>query len=388
MIGRRGAPSLSLMAVISLVHLSFAAQQSQLLRQMPLQTWDATVESLDLEYEYLSAAISRSKPGVWVVLGVRPRGMLSGPQRWEFDRFDNDGKRTDVIAWDDIRKSLPVALSKFYGIATDRSDRLYVFGQASAGLAMVRYDPSGRTPVVFRSIAGLYSSMFVAKVLMVPDDQFLLLGHVDSRAVALQVDSTAQIVSEAKLSGEVNTLLTGVFERGVGFVAGARIDGLKAARLWLGRMPADGVISHSIGVPGSRVSVAPHGGGVALLHNASSTGLSGLRLAAYSGDLSLLWERTLATSVSEPIQLALAAARDGQLLAVWEEKRSVTLVALRRDGAVTTTGRYEDLNWAWQRLWNLDVVSFGEDTIMPMTLLIVDEKKEQRQVVRLFLFRR
>lgn len=363
----------------------FHAQGPSPLQRMPFQLWETTIAEPDSEYEFKAGTVSQSNGSVWIALGVRPKGKLSGPQRVELQRFNGDGKRTDVMPWNGIPGSSQHVVTKLYGIAVDASDRVYLFVQtASAEVVMFRYDTSKKTATLFKKIDTVHRPISIAKILRVSNDEFLLLGHVDAQAIVVQVDSTGEIVREVLLVDDVSTLLDGVLHRdGTVFLAGAKVSETRAVSLWIASLSRNGGISRSLVAPGSRARLAPQSGGLVVLSNASSGSSAALVVAAYSTSLSLLWQRVVPASINDQVNIGLGALPDDQSLAVWEEKKHLALTILRKDGSSAFTATYEDPRWAWQQVWNVDVVSSGATTLLPVTMLIVDQKREQRQIVKI-----
>jgi hypothetical protein len=362
-----------------------APQSSPVLAELPAVRWQLTLRSATSEYELKAAAPAGD--GLWLVIGVRPRGELGGPQVTQMLRLNARGEteRTidlaSLIAGDAALSEPP----KFVALASLPTGEALVLLGAPGKLVFVRVNPNG-TAALARSTTLANPNSLVTAMRRI-DGGVIAIGRSGSSGWILKLSATGDVVSDVTIADPGVQVLNDAIPLTSGYlVAGSSSrDGRK---IWLGRIDASGAVVKSQSLPGTTPSLVSDVQAGRFVLTYVAEGLAPSATVQRFSDALVLEPQPLAAQIvrsSRPFDVQPVAS--GQLLIVGEGTTNLpTLCRANRDGAIVWTFQYRAADAMATRLWNAQLEPWGGDVIAALTLTVVEPKGdtfEQRQVIRL-----
>jgi hypothetical protein len=347
---------------------------------------DTTFRSDSQEYEYKSSVLQAQD--LWIVVGIRERGQLSGPQQYHLWRVNIQGKKLRDI---DLTTVAPLnrsqaSESRAYGLVALNNGKLGLFVGVSGGTVFFSIDADTREAVSSRQVKGLPSGSFVAKVLQDADGGIFLIGGSDSRGLLAKLNDSGELQASAFIvDPDLTVLIDGISLPDHTFILlGEHLDDSGKTTTWLAKVTEKGEVLAKTKFAGQggalSCSSASHCGIVYALPGAKDWRVL---VRAMDNNLATVWETEVQSGLRITPQWRLVARNNGTLLvAGGNAKQRLWVGTLSKDGTIVSSKIFEEPSVQWQRLWNFDLLPAQQEFVIPLTELIVGKELDQRQVFK------
>jgi hypothetical protein len=358
--------------------------------------WQVTIEEDSNEIEFKAAAVSARNESVWLLLGRRSLGSMSGPQTDSLDTLDRSGEFQGELSLATLGKiaSLSQIPDNVIDIAALSNGNVAILTQAGARLFIVVLDGATRQFIVAKEVERVGSGALLTRAIAAESNTLLLIGRSDGRAVALKLDSNLNLLWKRSPEGAGVGVYTDatVLSDGTYVFAGTSLKhegDPTSLSLWLERAKTDGRTETASYLPGRSMSVAPsaNGGCSTIQHVIGNAGID-IWFKSYDQSLKETGSIKLLTGTKnfQTFQLARIPGSTNDFLVVGSDKQMIWLSRVTDGGSVvryelsSRAGRPNDFP---ELLWNFGVRAGASSLIVPTTEMLVNAKLQQRQTVRI-----
>ena len=175
-----------------------------------------------------------------------------------------------------------------------------------------------------------------------------------------------------------------VIEDGIGrkdgsfALCGTGLDG-NETHLWLASFNKDGDLKSQETLKGLTSRIAVSGSGYVVIHDRREDNLD-IWVRGFSAAFSQQFERRIAAGQEDTSFELRKSTGDGWLAAFGAGRRP--MLTAGRDDAILWTHTEPAFSKTWESLWNVGTpLVSGKSVIFPYTLLSVDDKGDQRQII-------
>lgn len=355
---------------------------------------EVTFQSNDYEFEYKSSALRQKD--LWVVVGLRNRGQLSGPQQYQIWKVDSQGKRLAQI---DLNTIAPVGRSqekhvRVYDIAILKNGNVSVLTETGGNqTSFLVFDGVNARLVTNRLIESPLSNTFISKIFAADDGDLVVLGRSGSHGLMLKLRSSGEIAARAIIGNEKLTVLTDGFEMADHTFAllGEHLDDTGQTSIWVGRVTFKGEVLYKNTFAGRDGTIAYDGDTRAymVVYGAVGTNAGNVSLQTFTDNLSPVGHFSLLSGIKMSQRFRVVLAGNGSIFVVGvNAKNRLWMARISEDGEIISSSTYEEPSAQWQRLWNYDLLSTSTELLIPSTELLVGSENELRQVLKIFRKRR
>lgn len=365
---------------------AFAAGPPRMESLQPMS--QAMFRSDRYEYEYKSGAVRLQD--VWLVVGVRARGELGGPQQYQLWKVDAQGKKLREI---DLGTTAPLNRSqtgevRVHDLTGLKSGNLALLIEGNQEAALLLLEGETGQVMATRKVTAIPSGSFINKVLPALDGGMIALGRSGSRGFLLKLRSSGEPDAQAVLDDKDLMVLTDGLELPdhTLMLVGEHIDDTGKVSVWVGRVTAKGDILSKATFAGQGAAISCHGGspGCAVIYSTRGADGWNISVRSFAENLTLAWQADLLSGIRlVPGLRAIVQADGGLFVAAGNANNRLWTAWLSKGGKIVSSSTFEEPAVQWQRLWNFDVLATPQEFVLPFTELLVGEDKEQRQVLKI-----
>lgn len=347
---------------------------------LPNTIWERTYRSGTSEYEL--RFVAPAGDGLWLVVGVRPKGQLGGDQQQQLWHIDAKGERTSTTNLDQ---------TTVYGVAALPNGNAAIIGHGDpSGLTYVVADTSGQL-VSKRTVATQRSDVHVTQV-RASNGNVIATGRFRTPGWILKLRPSGDVVDDVVINDV--SIVEDAFETPDGYVAlGSSIKGA-VTTIWIGRVNAKGEAGATATFTGVNPALAPDGrrGGSLLVYQTNAQQGRNVVLQSLSDGLasvsSSTWPETVRGMTIGPYRAEPIG--DADFVVVGESPTTLPLVRrVSRSGQLVWSYEYRDPAATATRMWNASLARWNRDYLAAFTVTVVEplgDTYEQRQIVKLMRF--
>jgi hypothetical protein len=339
------------------------------------------------EYELKSAALREGN--LWLAVGLRPKGNLGGAQQYQLWQLDPQRKKRMQVDLGSIaiEKQGGDACRKVYDLAITRSGDLAALVESESGkLALLVFSSSTNELIVNRAVRTSRRDLFFNKLRTTADGDLLAIGRTGDEAFLLKLRPNGEIAAETIVHDKELAIALDVVEINDTYVlAGAHLKPTGESNLWIGRVNAKGdVLSRTVfaGRLGSLV-YDDDTRKLAVIYEVVGTKGWNVFVRGLDEGLATTWESQLMTESPTMLPFQMAAIPGGGLLVAGSTSRRLLWFSrLAKGGEKQWTQEHFEPDALWQGVWNYQVLTSAQESVLAFTELLVGEEKEQRQIVK------
>src|ERR1051325_1488336 len=193
----------------------------------------------DYEYEYSSSTLRQQN--IWVVVGLRARGQLGGPQQFQIWKLDPAGKKLAQI---DFNAITPTGNSqekyfRVYDLATLKNGNIGLLaGNENGKIGFLVFNGDSAQLVTNRILELPYANTFISKVFTADDGDLIAIGRSGIQPMILKLRPSGEQANLTLLAdGDLNVLTDGLELPDHAFAfLGEHLDDTGKINIWLGRV--------------------------------------------------------------------------------------------------------------------------------------------------------
>ena len=355
---------------------------------------EGTFRSSDYEYEYKSSTLRQQD--LWVVVGLRVRGQLSGSQQYQIWKLDSKGKKLAEV---DLNALTPTGRPqdkylRSYDIGTLKNGNIALLAETRASqVGCLVFDGSSAKPIVNRLIEPALFSPFISKVFPASDGDLMAIGRSGDRGLMLKLHPSGEIAERASIGNGDPTVLTDGWELADHTLAllGEHLDEAGQTTMWIGRTTLNGEVLYKDTFSGHDGTITYDSSSRLLTLIYASAGTSGwnMSLRTFMDSLSPAGQYSLLSGIRINTRFRVASIGNGSIFAVGASARNrLWMARINQRGEVLSSFTFEEPGVRWQRLWNYDLLSTPTELVIPFSELLVGDDLEQRQVLKILRLRR
>jgi hypothetical protein len=347
--------------------------------------WETAIEEEASSIECKAAAVSPQDDSVWLVIGRRPAGEMSGRQKLALRGLDSTGKLLSETSLDFLTReaSFQRPTNDIAGLAATADGNL---AMAWSMGEVVVLNAKSRGLVRRKDLGPGRPDLWLTRALPLSDNGLLLIGRLDTRAIAIRLNRALEVVWEKSAAPpEVGMYENGVvLENDTFFLTGEVYHGGTASMsMWVGRFNANGELVRSVSLPGQLLSVAAApGGGCALVQGIR--GSADLWFRNYDREMKELWNVRLGSGVAAiwPFPLVPVPRAAGDYFVAGTEKFHFLLSRVKAGASIAWTRTFQEQSGSEPELiWNHFLLSTKHSVIIPFTAMAV-RSNMQNQIVK------
>jgi hypothetical protein len=347
--------------------------------------WEVTIEEPASAVEYKASAVSAQDESIWLVIGRRPAGAMSGPQALALHGLDHNGKTLSDRSLDFLsgETSSQKPGEEFIDIAATGDGDLALV--STLGQVVTMKAMSGR--VLRRKDVGPGRRfLYVKRALSFSDGSLLLVGFGDSGATAIKLNKNLDVVWEKTVDrDQVGTLVDGVVLGDDSFfLAGnVRHGGTASSSLWVGRFGAGGELRKSLSIPGQLVSVAAAaGGGCAVVQGINGPRGQEVWFRNYDRDLRELWNVRVGDGIGpnwRPVFVVRVPWIPDEYFVAGVNRDSFLLSRIKAGSGIVWTRTFqEQSNSMPEAAWNVGLLTTSHSVVIPFTAMPMKPKMNKQ----------
>jgi hypothetical protein len=350
---------------------------------VPQATWQQRFVSPEAEYEYKAGSLAADGGAIWLVVGQRPKGALSGPQSLWLWQLDAGGAKQREI---DLATISPRALTDVKDLVVRPNGSLLLIGQAGDGLfVLLGYDPQRGERLLAKDLSRAGQRFFINGFVSLGEDRYAVLGRAGSSGVALALRADGETIWEQVLSSEKVTVLSdGVrMDDSRLMLVGSYLDPAGSTAIWVGTLDAGGKLTASTSFPGRYASIARGPDGqFAVLSDARGSAAWDVSLRGMTAELRQTWNVPLVSDPNIVFPFELSQVAGGEVIVSGAKDQHLWLARVGREGKMQWSAAVRDDGAKQENVWNYDVLSSGDTFVVPYSTMIVNDQLEQRQELR------
>lgn len=351
---------------------------------LPQMQWEVVYSDDSFEYEYLGSGVSQTD-ALWIVVGSRPLGKLSGPQNltlWRMDSAGNVAGRMDVHG---LSEKADVRYSRVQAMAVRDGSVLLAMESENHAVYLVRMDEANSKVVFTKDVGTGSDAIFIKKILLTGDNGYLLIGRKLDGPVMIKMDMAGNIVWKSIVGGEKVSLFTDGVEDGGGFtLAGSYIESSGVTGIWVGKFDVNGKLILKKELNGRYAVVARDGdAGYVVVNDAA--GANGWDVWAHwlNNDLTESAVAGIASNIEMHHPFKTGNVSQGEFLTVGAQESRLWLLRGKKGGDIIWSHIRRDTNTILEKIWNYDLVESNGSVYIPYTMMRVNEKMEMRQIIKI-----
>lgn len=354
---------------------------------------ETLIEEPDFDLEYKASVASRKFDTFWLVLGRRPTGTMSGPQKLALRTLNQAGKTLANMPLD--------ALVKAAGIA-DEPDRLIDLAATEDGNLSVILGSNGRIWVVTvdgnthlvtrgKDIAPSSKDVSIGRALPGPGGSLMLIGNSGRGPITIKLDPNLAIVWEKLADPDsVSRFMDGfISEDGTFVLSGNFVKGTQVSQ-WVGRFSAHGKVEASIAIPGqSAILAGAPDGGCTIVQEIATYNGPDYWFRTYDQNLKELWSYKLYSGNWNLLTVPLARVPQAPMdyLVTGFEKRRLQISKVRALSGILWS-RTPELQTTSEPLstWNAGLAPAASSVFVSSTEFVMYKSPEgyrQRQILHI-----
>lgn len=334
----------------------------------------------DREYSLKNSAVA-ADGSVWLVAGVRPKGRLGGPDIIQVHHIGSD---SSVKAPIDAAELIPGASGKPV-VGTSGNAVMLAAATGERDVTVVTIDPKTHRAMNRKSFTLPGFDAFVANVVALPSGSFLLLGRTGAQAWMLKLDAGLAPAWERVIEDVPATIALDAAAGADGSfaVAGAHATEAGESHVWIASFTKEGVVKKHAATGGLQARIASDGrGGYVVLHDYRDAAWD-VWARGFSADLEERWSERVATGSKLAPSFEISEAQQGQWIIATEKERRPWVALGDANGKIVWSHEEPSGSAVWESVWNVGAPAMsGATAVLSYTVLTVDEKREQRQEIR------
>ncbi len=360
----------------------------------PQRLSETTFRSDDYEYEYSSSTLRQQD--IWVVVGLRARGQLGGPQRFQIWKLDLAGKKLAQI---DFNAITPTGNSqekylRIYDLATLKNGNIGLLaGTENGKIGFMVFNGESAQLVTNRILELPYANTFISKVFTADDGDLIAIGRSGIQPMILKLRPSGEQANLTLLADDdLNVLIDGLELADHTFAfLGEHLDDTGKINIWLGKVTLKGQVLNKASFAGREGTIIYDNTARNYIITYVSAGTSGwnVSLRTFTDSLAPVGQFALQSGLKQSARMCAVPVGDGSIFVVGATaKNQLWTAQVDTSGKIVSSSIFEEPNARWQRLWNYDLLSTPAELIIPFTELLVGNEMEQRQVVKILRLRR
>ena len=355
---------------------------------------ETTFRSDEYEYEYGSSTLRQQN--IWVVVGLRVRGQLGGPQQFQIWKLDPAGKKLAQI---DFNAITPTGNSqekylRIYDLATLKNGNIGLLaGTESGKIGFLVFNGDSAQLVTNRILELPDANTFVSKVFTADDGDLIAIGRSGIQPMILKLRPSGEQANLTFLAGDDLNVLTDGLELADHTFAflGEHLDDTGKINIWLGRVTLKGEVLNKASFAGRDGTIIYDNTARNYTVTYVSAGTKGwnVSLRTFTDDLTSAGQFELQSGLKQSMRVCAVPVGDGSIFVVGASaKNQLWTAQVDKAGKIISSSTFEEPNARWQRLWNYDLLSTSTELVIPFTELLVGNEMEQRQVMKIVRLRR
>ena len=355
---------------------------------------EATFRSDDFEYEYGSSTLRQAN--MWVVVGLRARGQLGGPQQFQIWKLDPAGKKVAQI---DFNAITPTGNSqekylRVYDLATLKNGDIGLLaGTESGKIGFLVFNGDSAQLVTNRILEQPNANTFISKVFTADDGDLIAIGRSGIQPMILKLRPSGEQANLTLLAdADLNVLTDGLELADHSFaLLGEHLDDAGKINIWLGRVTLKGQVLNKTSFDGRDGTIIYDNTArnYMVTYLSAGTAAWNVSLRVFADDLTPAGQFSLQSGLKQSMRLGAVPVGDGSIFVVGASaKNQLWMAQVDKVGKIISSSTFEEPNARWQRLWNYDLLSTSAELVIPFTELVVGSEMEQRQVMKILRLRR
>jgi len=353
------------------------------------KVWEATIEENASEVEYIASTVSPQDDSIWVVIGRRPAGTMSGPQARSLWGVDRAGKALPETSLDSLIAEASLKkpgndLVDLAAIGDGNLAMIFRFGQ------VVAVNAQSRRVTYRKDLGGGKRDLMLTRAIPLSDGGLLLAGRVGNRADAIKLSRTLEVVWEKSSAPAEVGLFTGgaILEDGSFVLAGQVAHGRASMSLWAGLFNAGGDVVKSVAMRGQMLSVAAApGGGCAVVQGDRGAEGEAFWFRNYDRDLKELWNVQVGSGISGfgPFLLSRVPGTADRYLIVGTDRALFSLSAVKAGSSILWKQAFEERSGPTPEpdlVRTFGLLSTSRSIVIPFTAMVV-RSEVQREAVKI-----
>lgn len=369
-------------------------------QDLPNTVWEKHFADDHLEYEYKMASLSGSNE-IWLVVGTRPKGKLGGLQSlflWKIDKTTGkkisefNGKifaknKKDKKDKKDKDKTGDITYTKIHALTVMQDGDIFlVLEYSDHHVSLIKISKKDGTPLFVKQIEESNHSMMITKIIPVKDHHYLFIGRNAGMPLLMKLDNSGNIIwKKTVVDADISLFMDGLsFENGGYALLGSQLSSPEKTNVWIGKFDADGNLLGEIEFPGRFGSIAgDEAGGLVVVSDQRDSGGWDILVRKFDMKLEQSWEVKILSEVNTLAPFRISGLPDGSFILTGTNESMLWVSRIKATGEIIWDHIHRDRSAQWEKLWNFDLASSDSEIIIPYTMLTVDSKGEQRQVVKI-----
>lgn len=271
----------------------------------------------------------------------------------------------------------------------ENGDVLLVAESVSGQVSLIRLEGKNSQPLFIKQIGGAHRPLLITKIIMTTDGKFLLIGRAFSKAFLMKIESSGKVVWEKMVRDEkLSLFLDGlVTDEGDIVLIGSHLARGGETNIWVGKFTPDGDLIDRNNFGGRYSSVAKEkGSGYVLVYDKRGPRGWDIWMRGLRSDLTESWNEKILSEVKVSLPFRIADVPSGDFIVVGSKQSRLWVSRIKEGAKVKWTYMHREEGISWERLWNVDLLSSHDEFFVPFTMIVVNSRAEQRQVIRLIKF--
>jgi hypothetical protein len=350
---------------------------------LPKMQWEVVYADDNFEYECLGSGVSETD-ALWLVVGSRPVGKLSGPQNLSLWRIDSSGNVAGKIDVQGLSDRNDVRYARVQAMAVKDGTVLLAMESEDHAVYLVRMDEANGKVVFTKDVGTRSDSILVKKILLTGDDGYLLIGRKMDSAVIIKMDMAGNIIWKKIVSNEKVSMFTDGVEDDSGFsLAGSYIDSSGVTSLWVGKFDLNGKLLLKKELNGRYAAIAKDGeAGYVILNDVAGPKGWDVWVHWLTSDLTESTGAMIAANIEMYRPFKTGNISQGEFMTVGAKESRLWLLRGKKGGDIIWSHVRRDMNTTWEKIWNFDLIESKGNVYIPYTMFRVNEKMEQRQIIK------
>ena len=369
-------------------------------KKIPQTVWEQLYSSESEELELKNAAAG-NEDTLWLLVGKRPRGELSGVQTislWQIDSKGTQLSQTDISPFLD-KKSGQISQVGSYGIITTKAGNPVITIPSGAGEYIFVQLNSKSKKIISKSTldksGGIYN---ISKVIpsQGTNNIGMAVGRVGSRGMLLYIDALGQLMGKIELADpDMQIVYDAVqFNDETILLVGGRSIGKNEMGLWVAKISNNGKVLAKTTFEGRYAGVSHDQAGqnFAVVYDRVTPTSWDVGLRGFTGSLEHSWKTDLLSNIRavEPFKIAPLPNNRGFIVVGAGTHNLLWVSKVGENGNVVWEVENRDSRMLQENIWNYQLFPAREGYFIPYTDMVVkvrqDGKLEQRQVIKLVKF--
>jgi hypothetical protein len=364
--------------------------------------WETTFQNLDFEYELKGIGISPNQSKIALLLGVREKGKIAGPQNLRLQLLNATGEIQNELDLGAVAqlKDFQASFQHLAGIAISDEGVAFLVPPIEKGKSqLLGVNVSTGNLVINKLVKLGEHSLKIHKILLAKSGSILVAGGADEKGFVAELNKAGEVLWNGNLGGQVDSVLDAQ-ETNNGFVvAGGRVGQQTSGQLryfeelWVGLLNSKGELlkTHTFPGPSRSINIAAtqwgsYGIVFDRVDNRPGSESAQVLVQELRSDLASAWEKAIvpSTPITAPFSLATIEPKAFIMVGV-KERGTLSISRLQDNGKEDWSYSSKATEPLYPRFHGVQILSLGKDVLITSGLSIADGR-QQRQIVRVFRF--